>query len=187
MYRRIHPFNREYHSDSDVPTPRELIKSITNQIYDFPKIFFKHTGLIKHSPTIYSEYFHLEKRIRTLNSWPKNDIVKSEDMAASGFFYMGVSDVVTCHHCGITLANWESGDNVDEQHFRYNKHCTFLHFKRKNHTNNSELTCKVCLDTKCHYAIAPCGHLQVCHNCLLYCKKCPICKIKINGLLQIYV
>ena len=187
MYRRIPSLNREYHLDNHIPTPREFIKSLTDHILDFPKFFYKHTGLIQHSQTIYTGYFDLQKRIHTFDNWPKKDIVKPEDMAASGFFYMGCSDIVTCHHCAVTLNNWESGDIVDDEHFKFSKHCSYLYFKSKNHTNNSEFTCKVCLDAKCHYAIAPCGHLQVCHNCLLFCKKCPICKSRINGLLQVYV
>ena len=35
---------------------------------------------------------------------------------ASGFYYTGCGDRVTCFYCGIILHNWEHADNVDMEH-----------------------------------------------------------------------
>ena len=37
-------------------------------------------------------------------------------MIASGFYYTGCGDCVTCFHCGITLRNWAHADDVDMEH-----------------------------------------------------------------------
>ena len=37
-------------------------------------------------------------------------------MIASGFYYTGHADKITCFHCGITLFNWDSSDDVDVEH-----------------------------------------------------------------------
>ncbi|XP_011406381.1 PREDICTED: putative inhibitor of apoptosis [Amphimedon queenslandica] len=46
--------------------------------------------------------------------------------------------------------------------------------------------CVVCLDNTKQYAIVPCGHLCVCHDCSQHLLLCPICRIKKEDILRIY-
>ena len=46
--------------------------------------------------------------------------------------------------------------------------------------------CVVCLDNTKQYAIVPCGHLCVCHDCSQHLVLCPICRIKKEDILRIY-
>ena len=47
-------------------------------------------------------------------------------MIASGFYYTGCGDKVTCFHCGITLRNWKSLDDVDAEHKKHSPECKYL-------------------------------------------------------------
>ena len=168
------------------PTPRSFIKSIIDQMLEFQKIFYRHTGLINPTTTVHKEYISLEKRLKTFEHWPIPDIVKPEDVAKSGFYYTGISDIVDCYHCDISLAWWRPNDIPDVEHKKFSNDCEFLLLKNKKPTGKSAATCTVCLDAGCHYALTPCGHVVVCHDCVLQCNKCPVCVQKITGLLQIF-
>ena len=52
-------------------------------------------------------------------------------MIASGFYYTGCGDKVTCFHCGITLRNWESLDDVDGEHKKHSPECKYLFMCRE--------------------------------------------------------
>ena len=47
-------------------------------------------------------------------------------MIASGFYYTGCGDRITCFHCGITLCNWKHADNVDMEHKKHSPECKYL-------------------------------------------------------------
>ena len=51
-------------------------------------------------------------------------------MIASGFYYTGCGDCVTCFHCGITLCNWEHVDDVDMEH-KHSPECKYLLMSRQ--------------------------------------------------------
>ena len=58
--------------------------------------------------------------------WPKQISQRPYQMIASGFYYTGCGDKVTCFHCGITLRNWESSDDVDAEHKKHSPDCKYL-------------------------------------------------------------
>ena len=47
-------------------------------------------------------------------------------MIASGFYYTGYGDRVTCFHCGIILRNREQADDVDLEHKKHSPDCKFF-------------------------------------------------------------
>ena len=172
--------------EPSTPTPRSFIRSMINQMQDFQKIFYNYTGLIRYPIPMHKDYIHLSKRLQTFENWPISDTIKPEKIAKSGFFYKGFSDAVTCFHCGVSLAFWKSTDIPDEEHKKYSKTCEFNYFTTKQHPNKSPAICTVCLEEPCHYALTPCGHIAMCHKCILLCNKCPVCVSKITGVLQIF-
>jgi hypothetical protein len=56
--------------------------------------------------------------------------------------------------------------------------------KRKPHP--SENSCSVCWERPVKSAIAPCGHLVCCKVCVQYVKRCPVCRGKIESILNVY-
>nr|CAB3225573.1 ZF(RING)-14 zinc finger protein [Phallusia mammillata] len=85
-------------------------------------------------PSSYHEHFlkslDLRKeseRIRTFEHWPnETPTVSSNDLARSGFFYLGNLDRVQCFSCAGVLRNWNYGDNVQAEHRRHFPHCRLV-------------------------------------------------------------
>ncbi|XP_043547057.1 baculoviral IAP repeat-containing protein 2 [Chiloscyllium plagiosum] len=65
-------------------------------------------------------------RISTFAHFPSNALVSERSLARAGFYYTGVSDKVQCFSCGITVDNWQVGDNAFERHRRCNPSCSFI-------------------------------------------------------------
>ena len=56
--------------------------------------------------------------------------------------------------------------------------------------DNIQITCTICFEpTTEHIAFVPCGHAQICKECLMKItdKKCPICRKKYQSILTIYL
>jgi len=53
-------------------------------------------------------------------------------------------------------------------------------------TINDENLCVICLSEKREYAFLPCRHLCVCHNCVHYLEKCPLCRTPIHNYMKIF-
>ncbi|KAI0231427.1 E3 ubiquitin-protein ligase XIAP [Lamellibrachia satsuma] len=51
-------------------------------------------------------------------------------------------------------------------------------------SQNSTLTCKVCLDADMNTVFLPCGHLACCGNCASALSTCPICRTAIQGYVR---
>jgi type II secretory pathway pseudopilin PulG len=51
---------------------------------------------------------------------------------------------------------------------------------------NDENLCVVCLTEKREYAYLPCRHLCVCHHCVHYLEKCPLCRSPIHSYMKIF-
>ena len=69
----------------------------------------------------------IQKRAITFeNKWPNQLNQCPLQMIASGFYYTGCGDRVTCFHCGITLRNWEHADDVDMEHKKHSPECKYL-------------------------------------------------------------
>ena len=69
----------------------------------------------------------INKRVSSFeNKWPKQLTQRPNQMVASGFYYTGCGDTVTCFLCGITIRNWERTDDVDLEHKKHSPDCKFL-------------------------------------------------------------
>jgi len=55
--------------------------------------------------------------------WPRDAAPSPEDMAASGWFYLGNLDRTQCFCCGGVLRNWRRLDNSNTEHITHFPHC----------------------------------------------------------------
>jgi len=53
-------------------------------------------------------------------------------------------------------------------------------------TSSDENLCVVCLTERREYAFLPCRHLCVCHQCVRYLEKCPLCRTPIQKYMKIF-
>merc|ERR1712150_136416 len=65
------------------------------------------------------------------NSWPGNipDSNKKPDievLAEAGFYFIGLSDVVKCLSCELSLGSWEEEDDPWIKHCQNSPSCSFL-------------------------------------------------------------
>ena len=58
----------------------------------------------------YEKYMWYSVRLQSFSEWPKYLVTRPRDLAAAGFFYVGVGDIVQCFDCGVRLKNWEPVD-----------------------------------------------------------------------------
>ena len=68
-----------------------------------------------------------EQRLRSFQrnkGWP--GVVDPDRMAAAGFYFTGVDDIVKCFACDVSLRRWEAEDDPLEEHRRNQPHCPFL-------------------------------------------------------------
>lgn len=50
--------------------------------------------------------------------------------------------------------------------------------------DDDDFGCVMCLGDDKDIIFAPCGHFITCDSCSKLCQKCPLCNVKITGLLQ---
>ncbi|KFP52191.1 Inhibitor of apoptosis protein [Cathartes aura] len=65
-------------------------------------------------------------RMSTFSTFPINVSVSERSLARAGFYYTGVQDKVKCFSCGLTLDNWQPGDNAMEKHKQLYPSCSFV-------------------------------------------------------------
>lgn len=53
--------------------------------------------------------------------------------------------------------------------------------------SNSSLECKICLRNQISYVFMPCGHLVSCKECLTALSDCPMCRMKIESAVRVYL
>lgn len=75
---------------------------------------------------------HEINRLRTFDSWKFNFIDKNK-LALLGFYYIGPSDLVKCHFCGVELGMWKECDNILDDHIKWSPSCGFI--QRRDATN----------------------------------------------------
>jgi hypothetical protein len=80
-----------------------------------------------------------EERLATFKNakfgW--NYPVSKEDLARYGFYYMGGTDTVKCHFCGLIINGWQKQDLAFLEHLKYSPDCPLL--KRIARQNNVTL------------------------------------------------
>ncbi|KAJ7412655.1 Inhibitor of apoptosis protein [Willisornis vidua] len=65
-------------------------------------------------------------RMSTFSTFPVNAPISERSLARAGFYYTGVQDKVMCFSCGLTLDNWQPGDNAMEKHKQLYPSCSFV-------------------------------------------------------------
>ncbi|KAG7156056.1 death-associated inhibitor of apoptosis 2-like 9, partial [Homarus americanus] len=66
------------------------------------------------------------------NKWPLElrQQPTIHDLAETGFYYIGISDMVRCFFCGISLHNWEENDIPWNVHACWSPSCEFVILKK---------------------------------------------------------
>ena len=60
-----------------------------------------------------------QKRLDTLDHWPKKDRIEPKLASSTGLFFVGQDDKLKCAFCNGAMMNWDTGDNPQEEHFKY--------------------------------------------------------------------
>uniref|UniRef100_T1IM88 RING-type domain-containing protein n=1 Tax=Strigamia maritima TaxID=126957 RepID=T1IM88_STRMM len=66
-----------------------------------------------------------DERLKTFRGWPSK-VVKPEDLARNGFFYLRDEDKVQCFFCRGVVGQWEDGDNPAIEHRKHFRNCPFM-------------------------------------------------------------
>ena len=93
----------------------------------------KSTNFIK-----YPQFADIRTRLQSFYfpfQWPPSIKQTPRDLADSGFFYEGLSDVVTCFTCGGKLHSWRATDDVNYEHLEWFPHCSFINKQNKDVLN----------------------------------------------------
>ncbi|XP_066297349.1 putative inhibitor of apoptosis [Branchiostoma lanceolatum] len=152
---------------------------------------------------------HESKRLETFSDWPQHAPVKSEALAAAGFFYTGKGDNTQCCICGNVISHWKEGDDPVVKHFYLFPDCEFIlgygvgnvpvssSLESQQETVPSEESeverlkeermCKICMEEETEIVFVPCGHFAVCQNCSASLHCCPICRKDIDRTVRTYM
>lgn len=69
------------------------------------------------------------ERLQSFKDWPKHHVAPQPlDMAAAGFYYLGVGDQVRCFYCQVGVKNWEKGDSAIGEHQKWSPICPYLKY-----------------------------------------------------------
>jgi baculoviral IAP repeat-containing protein 7/8 len=140
--------------------------------------------------------------------------VSKEDLAATGFFYIGVDDKVQCAFCCVVLGDFVDGDVPSQEHSKYASRCPFIcglpvgnipklvdensedvdehAILLQNKINELEALielkskCKICLTNDLDTVLFPCCHLATCQSCSNRVQACPICRGAISGKVKVF-
>lgn len=52
---------------------------------------------------------------------------------------------------------------------------------------DDKYSCSICMDNDINAVFIPCGHIASCYSCGQGFKNCPICRVDISGVYQIYL
>ena len=86
-----------------------------NPISNLPNVFYSNVPI----PFNREEMRFEQKRLDTLDEWPKKDRIDPKLVAASGLFFVGPGDKLKCAFCNGAMMNWDTGDHPGEEHFKY--------------------------------------------------------------------
>ena len=125
-----------------------------------------------------------ETRLSTLSSWTgKQDKL---ELAKAGFFNYNYKDWVECFQCRGLVGEWNCKDNPLKEHEKHFVNCEYIYLQNSCHDIYKDPICVVCMEQQCQIVLLPCGHLAVCHNCVLQLKMCPLCRKTIVAILRTY-
>ncbi|XP_053214461.1 uncharacterized protein LOC128397738 [Panonychus citri] len=66
------------------------------------------------------------ERIKSFLNWAFDKVVSSYQLAAAGFYYPGINDIVRCFHCDGAIHNWQFGDDPFTLHAKCFPNCGFI-------------------------------------------------------------
>ncbi|NWT59732.1 BIR protein, partial [Erythrocercus mccallii] len=95
-------------------------------------------------------------RMSTFSTFPMNAPVSERSLARAGFYYTGVQDKVKCFSCGLTLDNWQPGDNAMEKHKQLYPSCSFV--QRMLSVNNLGLSSRSAFSPSAANSLSPSLH-----------------------------
>lgn len=115
-------------------------------IVDISCIFFIEAFGTLLTPVFIEMNFNMEiDRLNSFKDWPL-EFVSKHILAKTGFYYLGreyeedgdlCGDVLCkCYFCKVIVGNWENGDDVIFEHFKWSRECPLLIDNRS--TNNVE-------------------------------------------------
>nr|XP_027235888.1 death-associated inhibitor of apoptosis 2-like [Penaeus vannamei] len=82
---------------------------------------------------IHKKYATEESRRSTYydkDNWPLKDQSFVEKLVEAGFYYTGISDHVSCFHCGVGLRNWEDDDDPWKLHAIWSASCHYVYLQK---------------------------------------------------------
>lgn len=71
------------------------------------------------------KYQTVSQRLQTFDSWPLTSVIRPEQLASAGFYYLQYEDMVECAFCKGVLMNWKAGDNPEHAHKLNFPNCDF--------------------------------------------------------------
>ena len=70
------------------------------------------------------DYSEQAVRLRSFKHW--GGVLPAQDLAEGGFYMIARRDVVKCFSCNVVVQDWESSDNVIDEHHRHSPNCPFI-------------------------------------------------------------
>ena len=64
-------------------------------------------------------------RRKTYETWSV-PFMDANQLAAAGFYFTNLSDVVRCVFCGVRVCHWSAGDDALKEHHRWSPSCGFV-------------------------------------------------------------
>ena len=146
-------------------------------------------GIIPYSHPYNPTFSCMDRRRASYRTWIFSQ--DSNALAEAGFYYSGVTDLVTCFHCGVEIAFWMPDDVPLEEHKKLSPDCFYLRVgKFENMVPSTEVTedaqCKFCLLREKDIIFNPCGHFMSCRVCIFQIKECGACRNTINGIQRVF-
>lgn len=73
-----------------------------------------------------NNYSSGDVRISSYSKCPPLLSDKKEALSNTGFYYIGLADLVRCYCCGLGLRGWKEDDNPPVEHYRWRPNCEHL-------------------------------------------------------------
>ena len=74
---------------------------------------------------VHQQMMYCYSREQSYGNWPDQIVQKPSNLARNGFFYTNFGDRVTCFYCDTTLKQWNSSDDIETEHLKWEPNCLF--------------------------------------------------------------
>ena len=78
----------------------------------------------------FPDYSDQAIRLQSFKHW--GGVLPAHELAEAGFYMIARRDIVRCHWCNVVVQDWESSDNVIDEHHRHSPNCSFLKTRQSN-------------------------------------------------------